>query len=137
MEPTYKNISYLNISKNIPASEDNGAHFHRCLNQEEITGRPFWETGFKNHSRKYEIYKKSTFSLWGSQLYVTILVGIRVYKNCCSIYCVGGWGLDPYYNSMVSSCCDPFPSISTPDKTLCVQLSLSLFKLSLFDPGTT
>ena len=19
----------------------------------------------------------------------------------CSIYCVGGWGLDPYYNSMV------------------------------------
>ena len=22
-------------------------------------------------------------------------------KFYCSIYCVGGWGLDPYYNSMV------------------------------------
>ena len=85
--------------------------------------------------------KKSTtfnFFLLGFPTNVTILVEIRVYKNCCSIYCVGGWGLDPYYNSMVSSC-DPFsfPSISTSDKKLFVQLSLSLFKLSLSVPGTT
>ena len=84
-------------------------------------------------------YIQINFFLLGFPTNVTILVEIRVYKNCYSIYCVGGWGLDPYYNSMVSSCCDPFsfPSISTPDKTLCLQLSLSLFKLSLSVPGTT
>ena len=89
--------------------------------------------------RKDMEYIQINFFLLGFPTNVTILVEIRVYKNCCSIYCVGGWGLDPYYNSMVSSCCDPFsfPSISTPDKTLCVQFSLSLFKLSLSDPGTT
>ena len=84
--------------------------------------------------RKDMEYIQINFFLLGFPTNVTILVEIRVYKNCCSIYCVGGWGLDPYYNSMVSFCCDPFsfPSISTPDKTLCLQLSLSLS-----DPGTT
>ena len=66
------------------------------------------------------IQKSTTFNffLLGFPANVTILVELLVYKNCCSIYCVGGWGLDPYYNSMVSFCCDPFsfPSISTPDK---------------------
>ena len=67
--------------------------------------------------RKDMEYIQINFFLLGFPTNVTILVEIRVYKNCCSIYCVGGWGLDPYYNSMVSSC-DPFsfPSISTPDK---------------------
>ena len=93
----------------------------------------------RENMRYIQKYTTFNFFLLGFPANVTILVELLVYKNCCSIYCVGGWGLDPYYNSMVSFCCDPFsfPSISTPDKTLCVQLSLSLFKLSLFDPGTT
>ena len=93
----------------------------------------------RENMRYIQKYTTFNFFLLGFPANVTILVELLVYKNCCSIYCVGGWGLDPYYNSMVRSYCDPFsfPSISTPDKTLCVQLSLSLFNLSLSDPGTT